>query len=150
MFAQAPVSSPNCSQAKARALGLCWDLVRPSARGAGPVWAGEMARLWGTSSGQLPRWGRLVSNGETSLSSKAQPREGLAVPVLSPLTLSLALLQGCLLLSPALLLVCAEAGKTLSSVPGWTLSWSSNQLSLSVLCKSLNFALLEVELSGLL
>lgn len=49
VFAQAPVSSPNCSQAKARALGLCWDLVRPSARGAGPVWAGEMARLWGTS-----------------------------------------------------------------------------------------------------
>lgn len=89
------------------------------------------------------QWGNLFV-----LQSTAQ--RGPAVPVLSPLTLSLALLQGCLLLSPALLLVCAEAGKTLSSVPGWTLSWSSNQLSLSVLCKSLNFALLEVELSGLL
>lgn len=74
----------------------------------------------------------------------------LTVPVVSPLTLSLAPLQGCLLLSPALLLVCAEAGRALSSVPGWTLSQDSNQLTLSVLCKGLNFALLEVEMSGLL
>lgn len=74
----------------------------------------------------------------------------LALPVVSPLTLSPAPLQGCLLLSPVLLLVCAEAGRALSSVPGWTLSWGTNQLTLSVLCKGLNFALLEAEMSGLL
>lgn len=91
-----------------------------------------------------------MSNGETSLSCKAQPREGLAVPVVSPLALSPALLQGCLLLSLALLLACAGAGRALSSVPGWTLSCGSNQLTLSVLCKGLNFALLEAEMSGLL
>lgn len=116
---------------------------------SGPVW-GDAQAVGNRSWGQLPRLGRLVSNGETSLSSKAQPREGLAVPLVSPLTLSPALLQGCLLLSPALLLVCAEAGRALSSVPGWTLSWGSNQLSQSVLCKGLTFALLEAEMSGLL
>lgn len=42
VFAQAPVFYLNCSQAKSRALGLCWDLVRPRGRGAGPVWAGKM------------------------------------------------------------------------------------------------------------
>lgn len=49
VFAQAPVLHLNCSQAKSRVLRLCWDLVRPCGRGAGPVWAGEMPRLWGTS-----------------------------------------------------------------------------------------------------
>lgn len=51
---------------------------------------------------------------------------------------------------PCSALVCAEAGRALSSVPGWTLSWGSNQLTLAGLCKGLNFALLEAEMSGLL
>lgn len=43
VFAQAPVLHLNCSEAKLLGSGQTFG------KGAGPVWAGEMPRLWGTS-----------------------------------------------------------------------------------------------------